>query len=143
MLSFLSTLSCDKPGEVSGFFKQLTGSWQRINEQEGLETFEIWEESKGKITGKAYTLKEKDTVFKENLAIIEKDDTWYLEVKAPNEAMVPFKITSFSHTDVTAENPDNEYPKKVSYNFKNDTLTATISGGGPTVPYTFVRLHER
>ena len=46
----------------------LIGNWERINDKKGQKTYEIWNTN---FTGLGITLKNKDTVFKEILSIVE------------------------------------------------------------------------
>lgn len=101
----------------------LIGDWQRINTKEGKATYEFW---KSDFSGLGITLQNKDTVFKETLSIIQKNDTLYLQVEGVNEQPTLFRITRQTDTSFLAENPANEFPKKIKYWYTHQKLYAKI-----------------
>ena len=69
----------------------------------------------------------------ETIKLYKKDTSFYYEAKAAgqnNELPVGFKITSFSDTSFVAENPEHDFPKRITYNLINkDSIHAFIDGG--------------
>jgi len=88
----------------------LIGDWIRLNDKKGSTTFEKWDTN---LKGLGYTLKEKDTTFKETLSIVSIKDTLFLKVSGIHKNATFFKFTEQSNTSFTCENPKNEFPKKI------------------------------
>lgn len=118
----------------------LLGDWERINEQEGIRTFERWvKTSEDNYEGIGWTMKGPDTVFKEILQIVERDDQWNLEISGVNDTPTPFRITDIASESFVSENEENEFPKKIEYRRKDDQLIAIISGPGREIEFIFVK----
>ena len=122
-------------------FDWLLGSWQRNNDRPGRVTYEHWT----KISGSEYhglgcTLRNGDTIFKEEIKLFKRDNQWVYEVSGVNEDPTPFKLTKLSRRSFTCENKGNEFPKFIDYSLEDDTLMARIYGGGAEVLFDFSRL---
>ena len=119
----------------------LTGNWKRTNDEEGSQTFEVWQKrSEGVYEGTGWTMQNTDTVFKEDLRIARTDTIWNLEVRGVNEEPTYFRITEYSEESFTAENEQNEFPKKIIYSIKDKELTAVISDEENEIKFVFRRL---
>lgn len=118
----------------------LLGSWERTNDQEGRNTYEIWTKKEKEYSGLGYTLSAGDTIFKEQLRLFKEDTSWILEVSGVNESPTPFVITSFTTHSFVAHNPENEFPKTIKYSYFDDTITATISDEETEIPFIFWRV---
>ena len=129
--------SCNKKSIVN-YPSFLIGSWERINDENGSSTFENW---KSDFTGIGYTLKNKDTVFKELLSIVEKNDTLFLKVTGVNENPTLFKFTNQTYTSFTCRNNLNDFPKEINYWIENDTLKANISNEEFDLEFIFKKNH--
>ncbi|MES2780937.1 MAG: DUF6265 family protein [Bacteroidota bacterium] len=140
-ISLLAIIACNspapKPTEQTNRYEQLAqsarllGSWQ--NTFEGGTASESWEQQNdSSYTGKSFVVVGKDTVSSESLLLQQKgSDIWYIPtVKEQNNGQaVPFKLTSSSNNQLVFENPEHDFPKKISYTFiSNDSLVAEISG---------------
>lgn len=119
----------------------LQGTWNRTNSKSGQTGTETWAlVSPEKLTGKGITMKGTDTLFMEKLDLIIKDGHIYYVANIPgNSAPVFFKLTALSGNAFTCENPENDFPKKIAYKLQDKKLKATISGGGKSIDYDFVR----
>ncbi|MDO6600497.1 DUF6265 family protein [Tenacibaculum sp. 1_MG-2023] len=115
----------------------LLGKWQRTNDKPGNTTFEIWKDN---YTGLGFTLKESDTVFKEILSIVSKNDTLYLQVESVNEQPTLFKFTEQTDSSFVCENPQNEFPTKIEYWMENKLLKAKVSNDEFDVAFVFEKL---
>lgn len=122
-------------------FSWLIGAWQRSNEKEGQQTFEHWKkQSKDVFVGMGCTLKNSDTIWKEDI-ILRKTDHWRFEVRGQGEdEPTVFKITEISEHSFTCQNPENEFPKVIHYEKSATGLKAVISGGGATIPFEFKKI---
>ena len=117
----------------------LIGSWERVNDESGNLTFENWNSN---FTGIGYTLKDSDTIFKEELSIIELNDTLFLKVTGVNEEPTLFKFTNQTNISFTCENKLNEFPKEVSYRLENDSLKASVSNEEFSIEFVFKRVNS-
>ncbi|QED37606.1 hypothetical protein FK178_07645 [Antarcticibacterium arcticum] len=116
----------------------LVGTWERINEKEGIQTYEKWELTPEKTyEGIGWTMRENDTIFKEVLRIVEIDDQWNLEISGVNESPTLFEITSQTSRSFVSENKENEFPKKIQYQMQGEQLHAIISNPGREIKYIF------
>ena len=130
------------PKSTDENFSWLLGSWQRTNEKEGRLTFEHWEkQSKDVFIGVGCTLKDGDTIWQESIMLRKIDTHWKFEVKGAGEAEPAiFKLTKLAGTSFVCENPENEFPKVISYAKSEMGLKAIISGGGPTIAFEFKKI---
>ncbi len=119
-------------------FSWLQGKWQKQNVKPGSSAFEIWEITSDEIDGIGFTMKEADTVFVENLKILrQRDHYYYVADVAHNPKPTYFKMTEVSAHGFTCENPDHDFPKKISYSLEGDVLNVIISGNGKSIPFNF------
>jgi hypothetical protein len=118
----------------------LTGNWRRINDEEGRQTFESWKKaSDQEYRGYGYTLSGTDTVFREDLRILFKDQKVQYEVAGVQEAPVYFEFIGQDVNAFACSNPVNEFPKNIEYIYQNDTIFATIMGEASSIVFVFVR----
>ncbi len=134
LILLTALLSCQEQDKEKPHF--LIGDWVRTNNKEGEQTFETWSSD---FKGMGYTLKAKDTTFKEILSIITIKDTLYLQVEGVNEKPTLFKFTEQTDSSFTCENPKNEFPKKIKYWMLNDTLKAKVSNSEFSLDFSFIR----
>ncbi len=120
----------------------LLGNWERINEQEGIRTFENWSKSTNKgYEGIGWTMQDGDTIFKEILRLVQKDNEWNLEVSEVNDQPTPFRVTNFNDESFVSENEENEFPKKIEYRREGEQLVATISSPGREIDFIFEKVN--
>lgn len=141
---FLLVITADAQESNKQKFKKLewlVGKWTRTNARAGQSGYESWTKVSGlKLTGKGVTLKGKETVFVEDLEfIIKGNDIFYTVVVTGEKQPVYFKLTAISNNGFTCENPEHDFPKKISYQRSGKNLKAVISGGGQSADYIFVR----
>ena len=82
----------------------------------------------------------KDTVFKETLNIITKNDSLYLQVTGVNEKPTLFKFTQQTDSSFTAENKLNEFPKMITYWKENNFLKAKVANDEFSVDFIFKKM---
>jgi hypothetical protein len=152
LIVLILTLACQEKKEstnkqivkdlVEENFDWLVGDWKRTNNEEGKETFESWKkESDTEYLGFGFTIQEKDTISQEKIRLVKENSKWNLHVIAPGDtAPTTFKISSFDANSFTCLNPENEFPKKISYSLEGEKLKAVISGGGMEIPFEFKRI---
>lgn len=113
-------------------FSWLNGQWA-MSEKEGTITEEWKSVNDSLMEGKSDFVKGDSVIPFETIRIFRKDTVFYYEVKAAgqnNEQPVVFKFTSFSDTGFVAENPQHDFPKRISYTLVNkDSIHAFVDGG--------------
>jgi hypothetical protein len=139
-LSFICVIFLVSCSQEKREFDWLVGDWQRINDTDRQRTFEYWfHDEDGSLKGKGFTLEGKDSVFIENLAMKKIDQKWQLIVTGVHEDPTFFEVTSFTDKKFICENPTIDFPKKLEYSLKNDTLTALVSNEEFTIDFVFIR----
>ncbi len=119
----------------------LVGKWNRTNAKPGQSGYETWlKVSDSKMSGKGVTLKGTQVIFLENLEFISKgNDIYYTVVVTGEKEPVYFTLTSISSEGFTCENPDHDFPKKITYSHNGNHAKAVISGNGQSFDYIFIR----
>lgn len=121
----------------------LAGTWNRTNiTKPGRTAHERWEKS-GTYSFRGYgvTMQGQDTVFLEKISIVIQDNTLYYVADVPeNNQPVYFKFTSLTPAGFVCENPDHDFPKKITYELDGSRLKAQISGNGKAIDYWFEKL---
>lgn len=118
----------------------LVGKWIRTNAQPGESGYETWTKvSTLKLTGKGVTQKGKKTIFVENLEFsVKGNDIFYVVTVTSEKQPTYFKLTELSNNGFTCENPQHDFPKKISYKRIGKNIKAVISGNGQSIDYDFV-----
>ena len=148
LLSLITLLlySCkneEKHAVVTTQFDYLIGDWERTNSKGGSATSEHWRAATSEdLRGHGYTIEDEDTVFNERMRIYKKQEQWILSISGPNENPTLFKITQHTNSAFTAVNPDNEFPKVITYSYFDDVLTVTISAEDTEIPFIFWRMED-
>jgi hypothetical protein len=121
----------------------LEGRWSRINiKRPGRTAYEVWKKPNDKeFTGIGITLQGTDTVFVEKLKIvIQGNEIHYVADVPENPELVHFKFTAQSPQGFTCENPNHDFPKKISYRLEGNTLNAQTSGDGKVQEFIFEKV---
>ena len=150
LLLYLSfTIACQASKGVAqqkdpfATFDWLLGHWERSNlSRPGQKGFEVWEKAADQsLKGTGVLLQGLDTLFKEELRIVIRDnDLYYLalpQTTSPKK-WVAFKITELDQQHFKSENPDHDFPKIISYFLESaGELRAKISGGETVQHFVF------
>lgn len=81
--------------------------------------------------GGSETIKNGDTIFAEKLKIIVKDgEIFYVADVKHNPEPVYFKLTGSDTNKAVFENPEHDFPQKITYELENGNLHAYIEGPG-------------
>lgn len=124
-------------------FDFLINKWIRTNDKKGSTTYENWTKVNANLyQGLGYTLKGKDTIFKENMELKNENKHWSLIVYGVHEKPVSFKLTSFSNINFVAENPINEFPKIIKYQLKEEFLFAEVIADSLKIPFKFKKVNK-
>lgn len=130
--------------EKSAQFDWLVGEWERSNGEPDKQTYEYWDKTHDTIySGLGYTILKEDTTFKEHLRLVKVDENWRLHVLSKEQGIATkFEVTSMSQDGFVAENPNNEFPKKIEYFREKETLKARISNSEMEVLFEFNPIHK-
>lgn len=129
----------EQESKEKGKFDWLLGKWVRSNEEEGLATYEFWDNGPGPgYQGLGFTLKAGDTIWQETMSLEKELEEWVLVIVSPGEKEpVKFRMTSQSDTTFTCENPSMDFPKKISYRKKEGGFMASVSNLEMEIPFEF------
>ncbi len=139
--------SCLPKGEknkqlIEPNFDYLVGSWIRTNEKSDRNTFENWKNiSPTKYEGSGFTIKDKDTIWQEDVILSKTNTDWNFTVTDKKEKnQVIFNLTKISNDGFTCENQKNEFPKIIRYKKDGELLKAEIEGGDMKIPFEFKKI---
>jgi hypothetical protein len=126
------TSSPEKKQEKSRLEKAawLLGSWKN-NSDQGIMT-ETWiKDHADSYSAKTYFVIGQDTVFRELSKLEETGSNLQcvISIEGENdEKPVTFKMTEQSEQNLVFENPEHDFPQKITYQHKRDSIIAEISG---------------
>lgn len=111
--------------------QRLLGNWQnQFPEGVATESWELRDDST--YAGKSSVVIGKDTVSSESIVLQQRgpEVAYIPTVKEQNGGQpVPFLLTTSTENQLVFENPEHDFPQKISYTFfGNDSLVAEISG---------------
>lgn len=141
LIVLLSLTSCgiSIPSNSPHSYNWLIGSWERINDSDGNQTFEIWNKWADNLyIGYGYTLKNRDTIFYEEMRLYPKDTVWELEVLS-NGSLTSFRTIKNEFNKLSVYNPDHDFPKEIHYWIQQDTLKARVSNEDMVINFDFVK----
>lgn len=114
-----------------------------MNEAEGLKTFESWKKnSEIEYEGFGFTLKKNDTVFKERMFLQQDAGTWNFIVIGEDKQSTIFEVKDIQKRRFVAENPKNEFPKKIAYFENVNSLNAIITGDEQEITFKFEKMQH-
>jgi hypothetical protein len=102
---------------------------------------ETWKKtSEYELTGRGATLQGSDTVFVEKLKIVMSGNEIHYVADVPgNSNPVHFVFTTIAPNLFICENPQHDFPKKISYQLEGYSLKAKTSGDGKMQEFVFVK----
>lgn len=133
---FIAT-SCQQKKAIQKKPSFLIGKWIFTNADDSIKTYENWRMD---FTGFGLSLKGKDTIFFEQLRVLEKNDSLFLEVSGVNEIPTLFQFTEQTETFFVCENLRNEFPKKIKYYMDGPLLKAEISNENFQLDFIFEKI---
>lgn len=109
----------------------LVGEWGNTTPEGNLT--ETWSQlNDSTLTGKTVFMSGTDTLFTENIEIMQVNDSLLYNTKVSNQNQgkaVSFKASNITDNQIVFENPKHDFPQKISYNrISSDSLVAEISG---------------
>ncbi len=80
----------------------------------------------------------KDTAFVEKITILIKENEIYYVANVPeNKQPVYFKLIEINNTGFVCENPEHDFPNRISYQLSGTNLKAQTSGSDKSFEYLF------
>jgi hypothetical protein len=133
ILVLIILISCKhKENKKADLFNWLNGHWT-MNTDDGMVTEEWKTVNDSLMVGKSDFVKGDSVIPFETIRIFIQDTSFYYEAKAVgqnNEQPVEFKLSSFSDSGFVAENPQHDFPKRITYKLINkDSIHAFVDGG--------------
>ncbi|MES2555955.1 MAG: DUF6265 family protein [Bacteroidota bacterium] len=107
----------------------LLGRWENNSDQGNMS--EVWEKKNDSLyVGASYFEAGGDTLFSESIELIEKEGVlnYVVTIAESGQGPTTFKLTKSSDTELIFENPKHDFPQKITYNHKGDSVIAVISG---------------
>lgn len=110
--------------------KWLEGNW-KIETGQGtiMESWKIKNDST--LTGKSVFIAGKDTMPQEKLELAYRKGNWYYNpvIGGQSEAnSTKFKVILLNGTEFISENPEHDFPQRISYRRVKDQIFASIEG---------------
>lgn len=107
------------------------GEWENTSDEGSFR--EIWTKTNDSVySGISIVVIEQDTVFYENISLEQKKDSVFynVSVKGQNkDQAVSFYLTSSDYDKLVFENPNHDYPSKITYSkVSKDSIVAEIFG---------------
>ncbi len=113
-------------------FNWLSGNWS-MQDDEGTTTEEWRIINDSLMEGKSDFVKGDSVIPFETIRLFYSNNSFYYEAKAAGqneEQPVAFKLSSYSDSGFVAENPEHDFPKRITYKLINtDSIHAFIDGG--------------
>ena len=105
----------------------MIGNWIRINDKRSETTYEKWNAlSENSLTGMGCTISNLDTVFREDIKIMKKNEKWVFRVSQGSDSSTEFDIHQISFQEFSCSNLENEFPKNIHYKKTEQGLYAEI-----------------
>lgn len=99
---------------------------------DGMTFQEHWQQADSEqFKGHGLLISGSDTVFQESLFLLKTDDYVSYITTGGNDHPTLFTLTTLSDSSWTFENPEHDFPQRLTYHFVNDnTLEIKVTGEG-------------
>ena len=125
LVLFLPTFAQEKP-QVKDL-AWLSGCWQ-MERAPGRISYEQWTYPAGIMIGMAYTMRDGKMVDHEFLRLIERDGDVHYVATPYGQKETEFKLTSHKDGVAVFENPEHDFPQKITYTRGASVITARVEG---------------
>ncbi len=113
----------------------IIGKWQRINNEDSTKiTYEIWNTN---FSGISFTIRDKDTVFVEEMDLVEIDEKKYFQIKGIDGKPTYFEFTEETEKSFICENSMNQFPKKIVYRLEDENLVTKVANEDFVIDFIF------
>lgn len=116
----------------------MSGCWKMDGENSDSFILESWGKPYGMMVGTSQMVRSGKTRSFEFLRIEKrKEGIFYVAKPSSANSETSFKLTSQSENQVVFENPEHDFPKRISYTREGEVMTANVSAGkkGFTLKY--------
>jgi hypothetical protein len=117
-------------------FSWLNGNWSMTTD-DGTVTEEWKTINDSLMEGKSDFVKADSVIPFEKIRLFRRDTSFFYEAKAAgqnNEQPVEFKLSSFTDSGFIAENPQHDFPKRITYRLVNKDSIHAFVDAGPSMP---------
>jgi len=143
----ICSFSCEQKSKTYAELEKANwfiGKWENKT-PEGTFSEEWKVENDSVYYGKSHYVVKNDTIFTETIKLIQsKNNVFYVvtTIPPPNGVEpVSFKLTSSTTDYLVFENPEHDFPKKITYKLvTKDSLYAEISGDGKSQGFPFKKV---
>lgn len=139
----ISSFSCEQKSKTYAELEKthwFLGRWENKT-PDGIFSEEWKKENDSVLVGESYFINGKDTLFAETVQLEQQGNDLFYIVTVPSqneEKPVAFKLTSSTSNYLVFENPEHDFPKKITYKLVNkDSLYAEISDDGKKRGFPF------
>ncbi len=117
-------------------FKWMVGSWSmKTSRGEIMETWISLNDST--LSGESFMIRNDEKKQLEDVRLVYRNKEYFycpIAHGQNNEQEVKFKITSFSESSFVAENPEHDFPKRITYRLIHKDSVHAFIDGGPSMP---------
>lgn len=135
LVGFISI--ADKKHNELDKFKWMDGNWKMSTKRGTIIEFWKTMNDSTKQGESRFIKNEMDTTLLETISLVyRKQEYFYIPVAKGqnNNDAVPFTITTFSENGFVAENPEHDFPKRITYQLVNQDSIHAYIDGGPSMP---------
>jgi len=127
-------------------FKWMIGTWKSQTKDGTI--METWRPMTDTSYDGETTLYKKttETVMLEKIRLVSRGNNFYYIPAVQgqnNNKSVEFRITKYDKKGFIAENPSHDFPNKITYSIKKDSLFASVEGKGKREEYKYVRVKAK
>lgn len=142
VVSLLLLAGCSSPSPVESL-RWLEGSWKQATIKNKRSSAEKWEYDAGELKGMGVSLYGDagtyDTLLIERFRIIVREKELFYESSLPLKAAVVYRLTDSGENFWTFSNPQQEFPKHITYRKTTEGFTSTVSNDNRTVELNYIR----
>ena len=142
LIAFVFTMCNSKQNENTENFDWLLGKWQRINEEQGKNTFENWKKNNNsEYNGIGFTIQKNDTISQEKMKIVKTNGKWNLLVKTLEEKeFIRFEMSEIQEDKFECKNDTLDFPKLIKYWKNGNKINALVAGDSLKLSFEFKRI---
>ncbi|MEO9475219.1 MAG: DUF6265 family protein [Cyclobacteriaceae bacterium] len=137
ILPLLAFISCSTDRESIADLDWMAGKWIKESDSPATTSIEVWEKtSETEMDGFGLTTEENDTIFYEQLRIIEEDNDLYYLANV-GDGIVKFELTRSDTDKWVFENPKHDFPKRIIYTYDGTSMVAYAQAGDVSLEFRF------
>ena len=142
LLVALLLSACNTPSPVESL-RWLEGSWKQATVKNSRSSAEVWQYEAGELKGTGVSLYGEagayDTLLKERLRIIVREKELFYESSLPLKPAIVYRLTDSGKDFWTFSNPQQDFPKNITYRKTTEGFTSEVSNESRTVELNYIR----